>query len=99
MPFPTPASIFAKQMQEAGEQAVEQQTEMMKRMMGAGAGGSGGFGQLSNQLNAMSTGMATFKARVQSGGRISIPDTEREALGIDEGDVVQTFIIPVNTDK
>jgi len=47
-----------------------------------------------NQLGAMSQ-MATFKTRVQSGGRISIPDAEREALGIEEGDIVQTVVLPV----
>ncbi|MFT4889284.1 MAG: bifunctional DNA-binding transcriptional regulator, partial [Halobacteriales archaeon] len=31
----------------------------------------------------------------QSGGRISIPDAEREALDIEEGDIVQTIVIPV----
>jgi bifunctional DNA-binding transcriptional regulator/antitoxin component of YhaV-PrlF toxin-antitoxin module len=48
-------------------------------------------------LSAMSMETATFKTRVQSGGRISIPDAEREALGIDEGDIVQTIVIPLNT--
>ncbi len=40
--------------------------------------------------------MATFKTRVQSGGRISIPDAERETLDIEEGDIVQTIVIPIN---
>jgi bifunctional DNA-binding transcriptional regulator/antitoxin component of YhaV-PrlF toxin-antitoxin module len=39
--------------------------------------------------------MATFKTRIQSGGRISIPDAEREALDIGEGDIVQTVVVPV----
>jgi bifunctional DNA-binding transcriptional regulator/antitoxin component of YhaV-PrlF toxin-antitoxin module len=43
----------------------------------------------------MSTGAAAFKARVQSGGRISIPDAERDALDIEEGDLVQAFVIPI----
>jgi bifunctional DNA-binding transcriptional regulator/antitoxin component of YhaV-PrlF toxin-antitoxin module len=47
-----------------------------------------------SQLGAMSQ-MAMFKTRVQSGGRISIPDAEREALDIDEGDIVQTVVIPL----
>ena len=50
-------------------------------------------GNLSD-LGAMSR-MATFKTRVQSGGRISIPDAEREALDIEEGDIVQTVVIPI----
>jgi bifunctional DNA-binding transcriptional regulator/antitoxin component of YhaV-PrlF toxin-antitoxin module len=43
--------------------------------------------------------MAMFKTRVQSGGRISIPDAEREALDIDEGDIVQTVVIPIKRNR
>lgn len=38
---------------------------------------------------------AMFKTVVQSGGRISIPEAEREALGIKEGDVVQVILFPL----
>ncbi|MFB6138888.1 MAG: AbrB/MazE/SpoVT family DNA-binding domain-containing protein [Halosimplex sp.] len=79
--------------QEAGEQAMETQQEMLNRMMQAGAGGLD-----MNQLGAMSQ-TATFKTRVQSGGRISIPDAEREALDIEEGDIVQTVVIPVKRNR
>jgi bifunctional DNA-binding transcriptional regulator/antitoxin component of YhaV-PrlF toxin-antitoxin module len=48
-----------------------------------------------SDLTAMSHGAAMFKTRVQSSGRISIPDAEREALDIGEGDIVQTIVIPV----
>ena len=51
-----------------------------------------------NQLGAMSQ-TATFKTRVQSGGRISIPDAEREALDIEEGDIVQAFVLPVKRSR
>ena len=36
-----------------------------------------------------------FKTSVGSNGRISIPEAEREALGLKEGDLVQVVIIPV----
>lgn len=42
---------------------------------------------------------AVFKTRVQKSGRISIPDAEREALGIDEGDLVQVIVIPLPKPK
>jgi bifunctional DNA-binding transcriptional regulator/antitoxin component of YhaV-PrlF toxin-antitoxin module len=42
---------------------------------------------------------ATFKTRVQSGGRISIPDAEREALDIEEGDIVQAVVVPIKRDR
>jgi len=36
-----------------------------------------------------------FKTTVGSNGRISIPEAERDALGLKEGDLVQVVIIPV----
>lgn len=36
-----------------------------------------------------------FKTSVGSNGRISIPEAERDALGLKEGDLVQVVIIPV----
>ena len=35
---------------------------------------------------------AIFKTKVQSGGRISIPEAERDILGIKEGDIVQVVL-------
>ncbi|WP_276273472.1 AbrB/MazE/SpoVT family DNA-binding domain-containing protein [Haloarcula litorea] len=80
-----------KGMQEMSENAVEQQQQMLRQLFANGS--TPGFDM--NQLGAMSQ-MATFKTRVQSGGRISIPDAEREALGIEEGDIVQTVVLPVS---
>jgi bifunctional DNA-binding transcriptional regulator/antitoxin component of YhaV-PrlF toxin-antitoxin module len=40
-----------------------------------------------------------FKTNVQTGGRISIPEAERQALGIEEGDLVQVIIIPLTRKK
>lgn len=82
-----------KGMQEASEQAMERQQELMQQMLGAGMSGMD-----MNQLNALSQ-TATFKTRVQSGGRISIPDAEREALDIEEGDIVQAFVLPVKRSR
>ena len=83
-----------KGMQQASESAMEQQQELMKQLFASG--GMPSFDM--NQLGAMSQ-MATFKTRVQSGGRISIPDAEREALDIEEGDIVQTVVIPVKRSR
>jgi hypothetical protein len=91
-----PPNMFARQFQQASEEMVEQQSELFKKMLSAGAGG--GFDGFS-QLGAMSMGTAMFKTRVQSGGRISIPDAEREALDIDEGDIVQTIVIPIKRNR
>ena len=83
-----------KGMQQASENAMEQQQQLLKQMFAGG--GMPSFDM--NQLGAMSQ-MATFKTRVQSGGRISIPDAEREALDIEEGDIVQTVVLPVKRNR
>jgi len=89
-----PPAMF-KAFQETGEQAIEQQQELLTQLFSAGMSGNG---MDMNQLSAM-TQTATFKTRVQSGGRISIPDAEREALDIEEGDIVQTVVIPVKRNR
>jgi hypothetical protein len=90
--------MFAEQFQEASEEAVQRQQELYEQWLSAATGDVGATGGLSD-LGALSTGTATFKARVQSGGRISIPDAEREALDIEEGDIVQTIVVPVKRDR
>ena len=91
-----PPAMFTEQMQEAGEQVAQSQQELMKRMMQSGSTtpleGMSSFGP-------MNMGTATFKARVQSGGRVSIPGPERDALDIEEGDIVQTIVVPVKRDR
>jgi hypothetical protein len=79
---------------ETGEQAVEAQQKLFQQMLDANMSGGMDMGQLGTM-----TGTATFKTRVQSGGRISIPDAEREALDIEEGDIVQAVVIPVKRNR
>jgi hypothetical protein len=85
-----------KTLADASEQATRQQQEALQQLLAGTTGTSPtpDLGDLSEQLNTMSQ-MATFKTRVQSGGRISIPDAEREALDIEDGDIVQTVVVPV----
>lgn len=91
----SPASM-TEQWQEASEEAMEQQLGLFQELLTAGQ--SDGLGDLS-RFSTFGMGAATFKARVQSGGRISIPDAEREALDIGEGDIVQTIVVPVKRDR
>ena len=87
-----------KAIQETSEQATRKQQEALQSLfMGAGSS-SPDLGNITEQLGAMSQ-MATFKTRIQSGGRISIPDAEREALDIGEGDIVQTVVVPVKRNQ
>ena len=95
--FPWPPALFAEQFQEAGEEALERQQELYEQWLSAATGNGGPAGL--SELSALSTGTASFKSRVQSGGRISIPDAEREALDIEEGDIVQTVVVPVKRNR
>ncbi len=85
---------FATQLQEASQEMTAQQMQAFTELLSSDtdATPSGldptGFASVGSQ-------MAMFKTRVQSGGRISIPDAEREVLGIEDGDIVQTFVIPL----
>ena len=36
-----------------------------------------------------------YKTTLSSNGRISIPEAERNALGLGEGDLVQVIILPI----
>ena len=84
---------FATQLQEAGQAMTAQQMQAVTELLS-----TADPTQLSPDptgFATMGTQMAMFKTRVQSGGRISIPDAEREVLDIDDGDIVQTFVIPL----
>ena len=91
-------AMFAEQMQEAGEQAVQSQTELFKKFMSGNASAASAASGPISGLNALSNA-AMFKTRVQSGGRISIPDAEREALDIEEGDIVQAVVLPIKRSR
>ena len=53
------------------------------------------FQNMFSSLQGFTNYNAMFKTTVQSGGRISIPEAERQALGIEEGDLVQVIIFPL----
>lgn len=53
------------------------------------------FQNMFSSLQGFTNYNAMFKTTVQSGGRISIPEAERQALGIEEGDLVQVIVIPL----
>lgn len=87
----TPAAFF-EQLQEAGDTAAASQAALFEELMSAGEPTQAPD---LGELRRFSTGAAMFKTHVQSGGRITVPDAEREALGIDEGDLVQAIVIPL----
>lgn len=91
-PAAFPPAMFAKQLQQMGEDAASVQREWIQQMMDLSSMGTDGIGP-------MQLATATFKTRVQSNGRISIPDAEREALDIQDGDIVQAVVIPVKRNR
>jgi len=90
-----PPALWASAVQEASEEAVERQQQLFRQFLEASGGAGMSDASPLSQLGSMGMGSAVFKTRVQSGGRISIPDAEREALDIDEGDIVQAVVIPL----
>jgi len=70
----------------------EVQMDMMRRIFSLQMDAMSNF---TNMLQVFTRSNAVFKTTVQSNGRISIPEAERKALGIDEGDLVQVIIIPL----
>ncbi len=88
----SPTYLFKKAMQ----RGTETQTEFIKRM------GSMQFETMQGFMNILQTITnfnAVFKTTVQSSGRISIPEAERQALGIEDGDLVQVIIVPLEKGK
>jgi len=57
--------------------------------------------QAFNMANMMQsfTGWGAFKTTVGSNGRISIPEAERDALRLNEGDLVQVMVLPLEKKK
>ena len=82
-------ALLANKLQEAGENAIDTQQQALNQLLGSAQSPT------DFPLEAIQQ-TATFKTRVQSSGRISIPDAERQALGIDENDIVQAIIVPIN---
>ncbi|MCX8172609.1 MAG: hypothetical protein N3D09_03225 [Archaeoglobaceae archaeon] len=49
--------------------------------------------KLVSGFSVMSKELAVFRAKIQAGGRISIPEAEKIALGLRDGDVVKVIIL------
>lgn len=45
------------------------------------------------KLSILQEDVAVFRAKIQSGGRISIPEPDRNALNLKEGDIVKVIVI------
>ena len=57
------------------------------------------FQNMFSSLQGFTNYNAMFKTNVQTGGRISIPEAERQALGIEEGDLSPGYNNSTNQEK
>lgn len=71
-------------------EGAQQFTDMMKAAMSPWQQSTG-----QPSVPNMLLGWAAFKTSIGSNGRISIPEAERNALGLEEGDLVQVVVLPV----
>ena len=74
-----------KEFQKIWENSIKMQLKFVESFMNA----------LDNltKFSLMQNNVAVFRTKVQSGGRISIPEADRTALQIKEGDIVKVIVI------
>ncbi len=79
---------------EMSKKATETQSKFMNNL---GSMQSNGMNKMFNISQMMPNFLqwGAYKTSVGSNGRISIPEAEREALGLKEGDLVQVVILPI----
>ena len=83
-----PTELFRKWL----ENASQAQSDFTKNMNPFQTNFQNPFNLQNMMPNFLSWG--AFKTTVGSNGRISIPEAERQALSVDEGDLVQVIVIP-----
>ncbi len=45
------------------------------------------------EMNVFRDDIAVFRAKIQSGGRISIPESDRAMMDLKEGDIVKVIVV------
>ena len=85
-----PAEMFKEWIQKSGKA----QSDFMKNMSSMQTKGMDKMFNFNPVMpNFLSWG--SYKTTVGTNGRISIPEAERDALGLKEGDLVQVFVLPI----
>ncbi len=82
------------------ENAQNAQSKLMENvssMQSRGMDALIGMGQ--NTMIPFVANWGAYKTTIGSNGRISIPEAERNALGIGEGDLVQVIVLPIPNRK
>lgn len=83
-----------KTLKEISENATNVQFDMMKNMQMMQNKGMGAMFDIGSALSSF-TNWGAYKTTIGSNGRISIPEAERNALGLEEGDLVQVVVLPI----
>ena len=81
-------------LKDISNKTVEAQSNFMQNL---GSLQSKGMDKMFNMAQIMPNFLTwgAYKTSIGSNGRISIPEAEREALGLKEGDLVQVVILPI----
>ena len=83
---------------EAASRAAEMQASLL-RMLGSmqarGMDKMADIGQLAALMMPNVCNWGAYKTAVGNNGRISIPEAERRALGLSDGDLVQVIVVPI----
>ena len=83
-----------KALKEISNKTAETQTNFMENMADMQSRGIDKMFNIGQMMpNFLNWG--AYKTSVGSNGRISIPEAERDALGLKEGDLVQVIVLPV----
>lgn len=77
------------------DKAVQTQSDFLQNVAESGTKSMFNWLNLAQNLPQFSS-WGAFKTSVGSNGRISIPEAEREALGIKEDDLVQVIVVPIH---
>ncbi len=90
----TPEFNPVQALKEITDKAVETQSNFMNNVASMQSKGVEKMFNLGQMMpNFMNWG--AYKTSVGSNGRISIPEAERDALGLNEGDLVQVIVLPL----
>ena len=83
-----------KALKDIGSKAAEVQTNFMENMASMQAKSFDKIFNLPQMIPSLPN-WGAYKTSVGSNGRISIPEAERSALGLKEGDLVQVIVLPI----
>ncbi len=82
-------------LKEIADKTVRTQTDYLQNAADSGSKALSNWLNFAQNLPQFSS-WGAFKTTVGSNGRISIPEAEREAIGIKENDLVQVIVVPIH---